>query len=74
MARYATPDTEQLEWVEVSLAQPCRVCGGVSECTMLENGEFAHCIQTVSERPVLDRGWLHRLAAGRVDANVLTPA
>jgi hypothetical protein len=72
MSRYATPVTDQLQWIEVSLEQPCRVCGAVSECTILEEGEYARCVQTVSERPVLDRGWLHCLAEPSLDAHVLS--
>ena len=74
MSRYTIPDAEQPEWVEVSLARPCRVCGAVSECTVLESEEFAHCIRTVSDRPVLDGGWLHRLTDTGVSARVLLPA
>jgi hypothetical protein len=51
---------EPLRWVEVSPACPCRVCGAVSACTLLECGEFVLCRRTISEWPMLDGGWLHR--------------
>ena len=74
MSRYST-FVDELQWLEVSPAEPCVVCGAISECTVLESREFARCSQTVSEWPVLDGGWLHRLDAvviTRMDA--LTPA
>lgn len=75
MSRYATTIViEELVWIEVSLAQPCQICGAVSGCTTMENGEFAHCSQTVSEWPVLDGGWLHRLAVDGVQTDALSPA
>jgi hypothetical protein len=47
-------------WVDVSPACPCRVCGGVSKCTMLESDDFVLCRQGISEWPMLGGGWLHR--------------
>ena len=76
MSRYPTVTLEQLQlhWLEVSPAQPCRICGAASECTILESREFARCSKAVSEWPVLDGGWLHRLDEVHAQADVLTPA
>jgi hypothetical protein len=41
---------------------------------MLDSGEYVHCTQTVSEWPVLDGGWVHRLAEIGRQADALTPA
>ena len=72
MARYAVTHVEQPDWVEVTSSRPCPVCGAVSECALLENAEFAHCLRQVSEWPLLDRGWLHRLTDARSEAAALT--
>jgi hypothetical protein len=48
-------------WVDVSPACPCRVCGAVSKCMVLESGDFVLCRQGVSEWPMLGGGWLHRV-------------
>jgi len=56
------------------LAEPCPICDACSDCTRLQTGEFAHCTRTVSEWPVLDGGWLHRLEHMRIQADVLSPA
>ena len=61
MSRCSTTVDDALQWVGVSRAQPCRICGAVSGCTRLESGEFADCRQTVSGWPMQDGGWLHRL-------------
>jgi hypothetical protein len=74
MSRSSVAFQDQLLWVEVSLAQPCRVCGAISVCTILESGEFAHCSVTVSEWPVLDGGWLHRLDVSSTQPAAVTSA
>jgi hypothetical protein len=73
MLRHSFSTDAQLLWVEVSVAEPCRICGATRECTTVESGEFARCINTVSERPVLDGGWLHRLDQITMQADILTP-
>jgi hypothetical protein len=62
MPRYG-PVVDVPEWLDVSSDRPCPVCGGVSGCGVLEDGEFARCLNVVCERPVLTGGWLHRLPA-----------
>jgi hypothetical protein len=62
MLRYETSANEELEWREVSLADPCPACQATSGCTLLEDGEFIRCVTTLSERPLLAGGWLHRVA------------
>jgi hypothetical protein len=61
MSRYGAATIDAAEWVRVSPEEPCPVCGAVSECRVLEDGEFACCCATVSEWPILTDGWLHRL-------------
>jgi hypothetical protein len=68
------PFTDEYLWIDVSLGEPCSVCGGSSECMVLESYDFARCTRTVSEWPVLDGGWLHRLEATVVTAEELTSA
>jgi hypothetical protein len=60
MPRYGPATAEAAAWVRVSPEDPCPVCGAASECRVLEDGEFACCCATVSERPILTEGWLHR--------------
>jgi hypothetical protein len=60
MAKYPR-NVDDLAWVEVSVAQPCRICGAVRECLMRASGEFADCHQVTSDWPMTDGGWLHRL-------------
>ena len=74
MSRYSVSLVEELLWVEVSPDRPCRVCDAVRVCATLESGEFAHCSATVSEWPVLDGGWLHRLEEPSRRPIAMTPA
>jgi hypothetical protein len=73
MTRYPSFTDEYL-WSDVSLAEPCRVCGAISGCMVLESREFVRCANTVSEWPVLDGGWLHRLDVTVLTSAELTPA
>jgi hypothetical protein len=41
---------------------------------VLESREFVRCANTVSEWPVLDGGWLHRLDVTVLTSAELTPA
>ena len=58
--RIAQVAVDQLMWMDVSPACRCRICGALSECAMLESGDFVLCRQTISEWPMLGGGWLHR--------------
>ncbi len=62
MLGYGSDTNEEREWLEVSLTDPCPACQATSECTRLEDGEFIRCVTTISERPLLTGGWLHRVA------------
>ena len=61
MARYAAASAHVPEWVEVSSAEPCSMCGRTSRCAVQEDGEFGRCFEVVSDWPVVTGGWLHRL-------------
>ena len=63
MSRYARAVVEMPEWVDVSPGRPCPVCRATSGCSLLENEEFARCLNVVCDWPVLAGGWLHPLAA-----------
>jgi hypothetical protein len=61
MARYADTSVEVPEWVEVSSAQSCPICGGSSQCAVHEDGEFVRCLAVVSDWPIVTGGWRHRI-------------
>jgi hypothetical protein len=65
VSRYASPVVDVPEWMEVSTEEPCPICGSDSQCKVLEDGEFACCVKTVCDWPVLTGGWLHRLSDAR---------
>ena len=67
MLRYGSDASAEVEWREVSFAHPCPVCQATTGCTLLEDGEFIRCVTTISERPLLTGGWLHRLAGVGAD-------
>jgi len=71
MSRYAHAAVDVPEWIEVSPARPCPICGGTSRCSIHEEGEFARCLKVVCDWPVLTGGWLHRIEM-REAAQVLT--
>jgi hypothetical protein len=61
-ARYPTASDElEQAWVEVSTARPCPICGAVRQCLRLTSGDLVDCHQTVSDRPMVDGGWLQHL-------------
>jgi hypothetical protein len=62
MSMYGRDANAEMERSEVSLADPCPVCQATSGCTLLEDGEFIRCVTTISERPLVTGGWLHRVA------------
>jgi hypothetical protein len=63
--RYATTMDEDLIWVAVSAAAPCRVCGATAGCGAAPRDGLACCRSTVSARPMTDGGWLHVLPPDR---------
>jgi hypothetical protein len=67
MPRYAHAAVDVPEWVETSPVRPCPVCGGTSQCSIHEDGEFARCLEVICDWPVLTGGWLHRIGDLGVD-------
>jgi hypothetical protein len=63
MSRYApvVANADAPEWVSTSAQRPCPICGATSGCRIMQDGEFACCLRTVCEWPVLSGGWLHPL-------------
>jgi hypothetical protein len=53
--------TPQAEWQTVSREEPCAICAGESGCSVDSDGEFARCLTTPSEWPIVSGGWLHRV-------------
>jgi hypothetical protein len=70
MVRYAGAPADPPVWVEVSLVQPCPICGGTSRCAVHEDGEFARCLKIICDWPLVTGGWLHRLDGRDVEATV----
>jgi hypothetical protein len=54
-------NVDVVEWVSVSAESACPVCGATSGCRVSVGGEFACCLRTVCEWPMVSGGWLHRL-------------
>ena len=61
MWRQASSSTLQSEWQAVSRDQPCGICGAHNRCSLGADGEFACCLTTPSEWPIVSGGWLHRV-------------
>ena len=70
MVRYAGAPADPPVWVEVSLVQPCPICGGTSRCAVHEDGEFARCLEIICDWPLVTGGWLHRLEGRDVEATL----
>jgi len=70
MARFAPVRAEIVEgdWVPASPPSPCPVCRATSGCWISADGEFACCLRTVCDWPVVSGGWLHRLDEGGAPA------
>lgn len=47
------------EWIRVSKAHPCPVCGKPDWCSIKDNGEVCHCMRSQSATPCLSGGWFH---------------
>jgi hypothetical protein len=63
MMRY-TPqlaESDEVEWVGVSALRPCPVCEATDGCRISARGDFACCLRTVCDWPVVTGGWLHPL-------------
>jgi hypothetical protein len=49
------------DWVAVSAALPCPICGLAVECLVHAEEPFAACASRPSEWPMTNGDWLHRL-------------
>jgi hypothetical protein len=61
MNRHLQTPSEEVEWTVVSPSRPCRVCGADHGCRLGYKEEFACCSRQVSDWPLTNGGWLHRL-------------
>ena len=50
------------DWIRVSHATPCPICGGLDDCRTHVEEEFACCVLEPSEWRLANGGWLHRVA------------
>jgi hypothetical protein len=74
MARVAfKAEVDEVEWFVASPSRPCPVCQAISGCCIRADGEFACCMRTVCDWPVVTGGWLHRLEQGRAGAVLNAP-
>jgi hypothetical protein len=48
------------DWISVSRARPCRVCGGKADCRFHYQELFASCTRCQSDWPLTSGDWLHR--------------
>lgn len=48
------------DWLRVTKAEPCFVCGKFDWCLISADGSAAICARVKSERPAGSAGWLHR--------------
>jgi hypothetical protein len=56
------------EWIRVSAADPCPICGADSNCEVFSDGNFASCNGRPSEWPLTNGAWLHRVEDDRESA------
>jgi hypothetical protein len=49
------------DWIRVSHAAPCPICGGLDDCRTHVEQEFACCVLEPSEWRLANGGWLHRI-------------
>jgi len=74
------PTQPEIDWVRVTRAHPCPVCGGPKWCSVSRDGAWAFCMSERSDRPSKsgERGWMHALTApgtnghGRARGGLLT--
>jgi hypothetical protein len=58
------------DWTRVSLAAPCPVCGGATECRTHIDEEFACCLHEPSDWRLDNGGWLHRVERAPIAAGL----
>jgi len=56
------------DWLCVSIATPCPICGGSSNCRTHTDENFACCLHEPSEWRLDNGGWLHRVGQGVIAA------
>lgn len=49
------------EWLRVSKAEPCAICGKPDWCGVAADGQVAICMRTASAHPAANGGHVHRL-------------
>ena len=49
------------EWLRVTRARPCAICGKPDWCTYSGDGRVAACMRVESEKPLRNGGWLHHV-------------
>lgn len=49
------------DWIRCRRSMPCKVCGGISWCSISSDGMVVHCMRSESEKPVQSGGWIHKL-------------
>lgn len=61
----ATTIDDDLQWVAVSIEHPCPICESIDGCGVAPCPDctVVNCLQVVSDFPMTDGGWLHRLSA-----------
>lgn len=61
MTRIHPVKTNDAEWIRVSAADPCPICGANTSCEVFSDGNFASCNGRTSEWPLTNGAWLHRV-------------
>jgi len=52
------------EWLGVSAARPCPVCGAAADCAVAEDDPvYVRCRTIYSSLPIAGGGWLHVLVS-----------
>ena len=56
---------DDLQWVAVSIEHPCPICAAIDGCgvALCPECTAVNCLRIVSDFPMTDGGWLHRLSA-----------
>lgn len=58
------------DWIQVSSAAPCPICGAGENCRIHADEAFACCIREPSDWRLSNGGWLHRVDAEQADAEL----
>ncbi len=61
MPTHAHETASDVDWTTVSEQHPCAICGAHDRCRRGFADEFACCLRTVSDWPLITGGWVHRL-------------